>query len=249
MVIIQCGTVKFHNIQAVIWDKDGTLADSQAYLRTLAQKRARLIDAQIPGVQDPLAMAFGLEVDRLNPAGLMAVGTRYENEIAAAAYVAETGRGWLESRSIARSAFSEADQVFKRKADHTPLFAGISEMLHNLSVAGLRLGILSADTSENVRDFVDRYELGSLIDYFTGIDQGVSKPDPSLVYQVCDKLEVSPENTLMIGDALVDIEMAKAAGTAGCIGVTWGGAQASALQVAEAIATHPAEIQVLADCA
>ena len=91
MTLIQCGTTRFENIEAVIFDKDGTLANSQIFLRNLAQKRARLIDAQIPGVQEPLLMAFGVESDRLNPAGLMAVGTRLENEIAAAAYVAETG--------------------------------------------------------------------------------------------------------------------------------------------------------------
>jgi len=54
MATIQCGDVTFTAIAAVIFDKDGTLADSQDYLRNLGQKRARLIDAQIPGVQEPL---------------------------------------------------------------------------------------------------------------------------------------------------------------------------------------------------
>jgi phosphoglycolate phosphatase len=51
---------------------------------------------------------FGIEGDTLDPTGLMAVGSRRENEIAAAAYIAETGRGWIESLAIARSAFEEA---------------------------------------------------------------------------------------------------------------------------------------------
>ncbi|NES40040.1 MAG: HAD family hydrolase, partial [Moorea sp. SIO2C4] len=97
MVTIRCGKVTFPNIEAVIFDKDGTLEDSQVYLRELAYKRSRLIDAQIPGIGEPLLMAFGVQDDTLDPTGLMAVGSRRENEIAAAAYIAETGRGWLES--------------------------------------------------------------------------------------------------------------------------------------------------------
>ena len=41
--------VQFQDIKAIIFDKDGTLEDSQSFLRELAYKRARLIDSQIPG--------------------------------------------------------------------------------------------------------------------------------------------------------------------------------------------------------
>jgi phosphoglycolate phosphatase len=52
--------VTFSNIQAILFDKNGTLEDSEAYLRTLAQRGARMIDAQIPGIGEPLLMAFGV---------------------------------------------------------------------------------------------------------------------------------------------------------------------------------------------
>ena len=44
---ITCKHRIFNNIDAIIFDKDGTLADSENFLRELAFKRARLIDAQI----------------------------------------------------------------------------------------------------------------------------------------------------------------------------------------------------------
>lgn len=127
----------FPDIQAILFDKDGTLADSAAYLRGVGQKRARLIDAQIPGVQDPLLMAFGFEDDRqLNPAGLLAIGSRQDTEIVAAGYVAETGRGWLESLALVRSAFEEAEQTWSNKAEATPLFAGAQRLLQELRRGG-----------------------------------------------------------------------------------------------------------------
>ncbi len=220
MVSIRCQGVTFQNIQAVLFDKDGTLANSEAFLRSLAQKRSRLIDAQFPGVQEPLLMAFGVEGDRLNPAGLMAIGTRQENEIAAAAYVTETGRDWIESLETVRSAFIEADQYMKRKADHTPLLPGVLPLLQALTTAGLRLGILSSDSTNNVKDFVEKYQLEAYFQLQIGAGN-LSKPDPLLLQQACNALKVSPSQTLVIGDSQADIQLARA-GAAGCIGVKGG---------------------------
>jgi phosphoglycolate phosphatase len=237
--------VQFSAIEAVLFDKDGTLADSQAFLRSLGQKRARLIDAQIPGVQEPLLMAFGLDGERLNPAGLLAVGSRLENEIAAAAYIAETGRDWIEALTLVRSAFGEADRVFQRKADSTPLFDGALDTLKALSAAGIKVGIVSADTTANVSDFVARYELEAWVHVALGIDQGPGKPDPTIFYQACTALKVAPEHVLAIGDSTADIEMAKAAKAAGCVAVTWGWTQRASLLQADAVIASFSDIQLL----
>ena len=104
MVNIRCGNIEFKNIEAIIFDKDGTLEDSNNFLRELSIHRARLLDAQIPGIGEPLLMAFGLQNNQLDPTGLMAVGSRQENLIAAAAYIAETGKSWFEALKIAKNA-------------------------------------------------------------------------------------------------------------------------------------------------
>ncbi|NEO26877.1 MAG: HAD family hydrolase, partial [Kamptonema sp. SIO4C4] len=70
---IGCREAKFSDVEAIIFDKDGTLEDSRSFLRELAQKRSRLLDAQVPGIGDPLLMAFGVQDNQLDPTGLMAV--------------------------------------------------------------------------------------------------------------------------------------------------------------------------------
>ncbi len=127
MVTIKCGNTKFSHIQAILFDKNGTLEDSEVYLRSLGQKCARIIDAQIPGIGEPLLMAFGIDRNRLDPAGLIAVASRRETEVAAAAYIAETGRTWFESLKIARQSLAEAD-VYVRQTP-APLFPGSLEIL------------------------------------------------------------------------------------------------------------------------
>lgn len=242
MTAIQCGDVRFANIQAIVFDKDGTLEDSEAYLRNLGQKRSRLIDAQIPGIGDPLLMAFGINGDTLDPTGLLAVGSRRETEIAAAAYIAETGRGWLESLAIAHRAFDEADQFVGTAP--SPLFVGSLEVLKYLSEAGLKLGILSAASTERVRAFVDRHQLSNYVQLQMGVDRGPSKPDPALFLQACQTLGVEPSATLMVGDSIGDIEMARQAGAAGCIGICWGKPEAAHLQTADVAIAQLDEIQI-----
>jgi phosphoglycolate phosphatase len=222
MATFCCQGKTFADIQAVIFDKDGTLAQVDSYLKQLAQRRARLVDAQVPGVQEPLLMAFGLERDRLNPMGLQAVGSRQENLIAAAAYIAETGRTWAEALQIATQAFQEADIYLPDKASQTPLFEAIRDWLTTLTQSGLRLGILSADTTTNVQQFVVAHDLQAVIQANLGSSEHLGKPDPRFYETLCQQLAVHPKQTLMIGDSTLDMVMARQAEAGGCIGVTWG---------------------------
>ena len=221
MVTVICQEVTFTDVEAIIFDKDGTLQDSQHFLRELGQKRARLIDAKIPGVGEPLLMAFGIQGEKLDHAGLMAVGSRKENMIAAAAYIAETGRGWFESLEIARNGFDEADNHFKGRTEASPIFPETLEVLKNLAKSGLKLGILSADTTAGVKDFVTKNNLEDYISLTMGVDGILSKPDPALFVLACQKLGVKPEVTLMVGDSQGGMDMAEKGGAKGTIGISW----------------------------
>lgn len=241
---IQCRQRLFDRIEAIIFDKDGTLLDTQNFLRRLGITRSRRLDARIPGSGESLNIAFGIEGDRLDPTYLLAVGSRQENLIAAAAYVAETGRSWAESLKTAREAFAEADDSLK-DSDTSPLFVGSLEVLQALADAGLKLGILSADTSDRVEQFVQQFQLDALFSLKMGVDDGPSKPDPALFQQACQALGVAPENTLMVGDSPLDIEMAQNAGAAGTIGICWGSPEAAHLSLADVAIAQLDEIEVL----
>ncbi|MBF2067882.1 MAG: HAD family hydrolase [Calothrix sp. C42_A2020_038] len=219
MVSIRCREKIFYNIQAVLFDKNGTLEDSESHLLSLAKHCARIVDTQIPGTGEPLLMAFGVNNNILDPAGLIAVASRHDTEVAAAAYIAETGRSWYESMNIARSALSEADKYVGQVP--SPLFPGTLHVLERLSQAGLKIGILSAATTNEVYDFVRVHDLGKYIQLQMGVDFGVGKPDPRLFLEACRKLEVDSSVTLMVGDSVGDMRMATNAGAAGCIGITW----------------------------
>ena len=220
-IAIASQNVQFENILAIIFDKDGTLEDSAAYWRMVGSERARLIDAQIPGVGEPLMMAFGIIDNNLNPQGLMAVGSRRENEIAAAAYIAETGRSWHESLEIAHSAFEEvAESKYLAKNSRTaPLYNDVRETFKSFNARGLKIGILSADSTKAIEEFVSKHELDDYVHICAGTDDEITKPDPQLYLQTCQGLGLLPEQTIVVGDSELDMAMGKAAKVSAAVGI------------------------------
>ncbi|WP_353929467.1 HAD family hydrolase [Okeanomitos corallinicola TIOX110] len=242
MVTIKCKDISFSDIQAILFDKNGTLEDSETYLRSLGQKAARIIDAQIPGIGEPLLMAYGINGDKLDPAGLMSVASRKETEVAAAAYIAETGRNWFESLTIARQALAEADQYLSSSL--SPLFPGVLDVFRTLSSAGLKLGILSAATTRDVQQFVMTHHLRDYLQLEMGVDEGPSKPDAILFFQACQALGVQAGATLMVGDSIGDMQMARNAKAAGTIGITWND-NLDHVQGADVVINQLSEIQIV----
>lgn len=243
---IYCGGKKFTNVKAILLDKDGTLENSQTFLQDLAQERLRLIEAEIKhNLRESLLSAWGIRNSILDVTGLMAVGSREENALAAAAYVAEKGYSWFEAKQIVNSAFDQAHKNCVKTPESCPLFPDVKEKLQTWTEAGLRLGIVSADSTTEIEAFVERHKLSKYIHFFLGSDYTFSKPDPRLFMQACEILGVSPSETIMIGDSLGDIEMAQQAAAAGTIGIYWSSSSVGHLKSADVEITSFQEIKIL----
>ncbi|MGK7891024.1 MAG: HAD family hydrolase [Leptolyngbyaceae cyanobacterium] len=241
---VSCNGTIFHCVETILFDKDGTLANSRPFLYTLGRSRARSLDARIPGVQDPLLMAFGFDGDQLHPQGLLAVGSRRDSEIAAAAYVAETGRGWIEALQIVEQAFTEVDAKMGVKAEATVPFDGIEPLVRSLSQTQLRLGLISSDITANVEAFVQHYKFTDDFDILAGVDRA-DKGDRAACLQFLQAQGIDPLTTLVIGDSASDVQLAHNIGAVGCIGVTWGWPQTYTIAGVGAIASTPSEIQIV----
>lgn len=221
MATIRCQHQTFENIRAVLFDKDGTLADVETYLKRLGEMRSHLTAVQVPGIQSALLSAFGLQRGQIDAAGLMAVGSRDQNEVAAAAYVAATGIGWVAALNIVTQAFEQAESALPLKVTQTPLLPGVAPFLQQLKSADIALGIVSSDTHLEVAAFVEYYGLTE-ISWCCGVSAStLPKTHPGFLQVACEALTVPAASILVIGDSAADEALAQQ-GAAGFIGVMGG---------------------------
>jgi len=209
MATIQCCGHVFQNILAVLFDKDGTLVIVEDYLIALGQERTRQIDLVVPGVANGIASAMGVIQTAIDPTGLMAIASRQENEIAAAAYVAATGKGWMESLAIVRAAFDRAEVQMPSQLSQTSLVAGGRSLMTQMQTTGVKVGIVSSDTHAAVGEFIAHYDLANSIDWYCGASATTpAKTTPGFLASACTALGPCPEQTLVIGDSAADLALA-----------------------------------------
>ncbi|MBE9060663.1 HAD family hydrolase [cf. Phormidesmis sp. LEGE 11477] len=242
MATIYCHDHKFESIRAVLFDKDGTLANVEEYLGKVGMARSQSIPNQPPAFHANLLAAFGLTTSSLDPTGLLAVGSRQENEVAAAAYIAATGTGWIEAQTIAQSAFAQADIALAPKVEQTPLLEGVRSLLSRLSLANIKLGIVSCDLHSEVAKFVEHYDLAE-IGWYCGAAQGFPlKTQPGFLSFACKSLSVSPGETLVVGDSASDLMLAKQ-GAAGFLGMVGGWTRSPTLAPTVRTFSHLSQIR------
>jgi phosphoglycolate phosphatase len=117
-------------------------------------------------------------------------------------------------------------RLMTRDIGEIGLFPGIAAMLRGLREAGLRLAIVSSNSSENVR-LVLGTELTAFVDHFAC---GTSVFGKTAKFRgVLEHFGVAPAAAIAIGDEVRDIDAAEAIGiVAGA--VTWGYASRDALR-------------------
>ncbi|MEL7492870.1 MAG: HAD family hydrolase [Cyanobacteria bacterium J06554_11] len=229
MAIICCKGRRFESIQAVLFDKDGTLARVEAYLAAVGMARWQLLCREetdlaketATGAITPLLSAFGMCDGRVDPAGLLAVGSRWENEVAAAAYLAAAGWDWITALNTAQAAFSEAACLHQPKAAKTPLIENVRPLLTRLSEVGIKAGIVSADLQSEVTAFIEYNSLAEISWCCGASASTLPKIHPDFLQFACDAMGAAPSETLIVGDSAADLALARQ-GAAGFLGMTGG---------------------------
>lgn len=106
-------------------------------------------------------------------------------------------------------------------SEKTAPYEGIPTMLQTLRAAGILTAVLSNKGDFAVQPLIRQY-FDRLFDMALGERTGVPrKPAPDGVYEILERLHVTKEDAVYIGDSNVDIETAQNAGLA-CICVDWG---------------------------
>jgi phosphoglycolate phosphatase len=221
------------SIQAVLFDKDGTLSISEPMLHSLAEARVfygrqLLVDhqpelsaEQLADFDNLLRRAYGLEASGIHPAGTTAVASRSHNLISTATVLAQVGLGWPEALALSEAVFAATDGLHGTGSQHKPQTTdGLHSLVEQLTAAGLLCAVISNDDRAGIEAFLASQGLGPHFQASWSAEHSPRKPNPAAVHALCAELGVPASACALIGDANSDLRMARAAGVPVVLGYT-----------------------------
>jgi len=194
----------------VVFDWDGTLADSTTVIAESLQRACRDIGCAVPADADArYVIGLGL-ADALRHVAPDLHADRYPD---------------LSARYR---------DHFLTREPHIPLFDGARELVDVLRERGHRLAVATGKTRKGLDRALAFHRMHDRFDATRCADEGRSKPDPEMLLHLIERIGVTPQRTVMVGDTTHDLEMAARAGVA-AVGVTHGAHGAEALSAAPAL--------------
>jgi len=205
-------------LRLAIWDVDGTLVDSRAVIQACMETafaESGLPPPDYEATRQIVGLSLHAGIARLAPADL--------------------GRGRLEHLVDAyRHTFS---RLHADPALHEPMYDGAIEVLDHLKQDGWLMAIATGKTHRGLDGLFAKHPIKSYFDTVWCADDGPGKPNPFMAEQAMRALGCTPGQSLMIGDAVHDMSMGRAAGVR-ALGVSWGFGRASELEGAGAHEVH-----------
>lgn len=196
------------DVDAIVFDKDGTLIDLHARWAPWISAACSAI-AGVCGdaaAADELRAALGVAGDRLIAESRAAVLTNDD--------IRRTATDLMVSRGHARYAV-EADVAAAFASspigELVPL-GDVAATMARLVDRGFKLGIATSDDRANTLAELDALGIGGLVGAIRcGDDLGPIKPDPEVLLGLAVELSVSPRRMIFVGDSLHDMATARAA--------------------------------------
>ncbi len=175
-------------ILAALFDFDGTLADSFAAI-TSSTNHTRQSYGLPPLPEAEVRSYVGYGLDKL---------------------MADLVPGAPVEEAVARYRMHHA----RTMVAETRLMPGVADTIRELARRGLKLGVCSNKRVEFTRELVGALGLGDYFACVLGPDDvgGRAKPDPAMLLEGLTRLGVSAAEAVYVGDMVVDVRTARAAG-------------------------------------
>ena len=184
-----------HPVRAVLFDLDGTLLD------TVADITAALNDA----LAEQLAVTLPeSEVRTLIGRGVPSLIER--------ALARVPGGEAADAERLLERYHAHYERIQRSGRMRTRPFPGVARGLAELHSLGLKIAVVTNKPAKTSLDLLSRLRLEHWIDALVGGDSGYRKPEPQPLLLACERLGVPPAEALMVGDSLIDVLAARAAG-------------------------------------
>ena len=222
---------KIENIEAVLFDKDGTFVDSDIYWGKLGEMRILEIlkEYHLSDVlYDDLAAVIGLNSlsGKLIPNGPLAALSRDEVIGILADYLVKNNNIQTDTIEIAKIFERVHEKFIENMFEYTFLLDGAKKLFENLKQAKVKMAVVTSDSYLHTIETLKYLNIDKYFDFVVGCDSLPyikSSGKPALF--ALDNLAVSSENAIVVGDAPMDAQMALNAGMKASVLVTTGQVQ------------------------
>ena len=233
-LLIKNSSVGF--IKSIIFDKDGTLSNSEQYLLELAKTRVEFAAAKFKKLKinnfkifllrKLLNYVYGLKNQALLANASLAIASKEQNIISTATIFNLFGFDWFQSHSMSEELFDEVDIFLSNNRANMQksrtLIPGAFDLLVSLKAKGVCIALMTNDTQAGIEEFIFKNKLEGIFDYLWSAENKPSKPKPEAVIELCKKMNLSPSECALISDADTDLRMAKQADLPIVVGFTGG---------------------------
>ena len=219
--------LKLTDVEAVIFDKDGTLIDVHHYWASMLKIRAKLIvnKYKLDGnVKNELMNVMGIdtETSKIKPDG--PVGIKPRSFIVSVATEVLNYYNVNAAHNDVEDMFLEADKkTSKNMLPLLKLLPGVNSLLSSLKKNNVKMFIASTDLSSRSRGAMEALNIDG---YFSDIIGGDSvkntKPSPDLALKIINRFNFDSNKVVVIGDHPVDILMGNTASVGLSVGVLTG---------------------------
>jgi len=204
-------------IRGVLLDKDGTVIDYWQTWVPINREAALYAARGDKAIADELLRLGGHDpaTDRITPGTPLAAGDFVDIAEAFAAHPAV---------APAEQLTAGIERIFcSGGARHSALVPGARDTIVELRRRGFRIGLATNDSAGGLEASLAQHDVLDLFDFTVGCDSGLgSKPDPRMVHGFCAAVGVPAREVAMVGDAVHDLAMGRAAGVGLNVGVLSG---------------------------
>lgn len=191
---------EFVTLKNIFFDFDGTLGDSKELGNFATQEAFAHFDLTVPSFEQ-IAYYMGIPIEQ--------------------SFIEMADRELLAEEL--QALLNEFRWLYKEsEKNYLTLFPNAMEMLESLKTKGYKLFVVSSKHSESLLRNLDTLGIALFFDDVVGSDMVEKyKPNPESLDLLIKKYELVRDESIMIGDAIFDSQMGKAASVKTC-SVTWG---------------------------
>lgn len=227
MIELQVDSCVIQDISLVIFDKDGTLMELFQYWSNMIRFRVDLAQKRLgfpKSYKKEIMYAMGVDLDNKRIRSEGPVGIKKREIVMQAMVDALVGLGFPVDHDTCKEIFSETDKIsLEHLSEIIKPIKGMRKLLSDLHNKGCKVAIATTDKTERAELAVKILGISDNVNLVIGEDMVKrTKPAPDMVNMILDKLKAAKDNTVIVGDAVTDIEMGINAGLKASIGVTSG---------------------------